>query len=142
MSCRTETIEIGERTYSVTQWPAATALKMQLRLMKAFGPGLAALLNVEVAKAGGIPVDELSSAIAKLFESNSVDAMVELLTECIYSAAVNGERINAATFAEIFSGDALGDSYRVFFFVVKVNFGNLIKSQKLKSVLDGLQEGK
>ena len=45
MACKTETKQIGDHEYSVTQWPAEKSMLMKFRLAKAFGASLATIME-------------------------------------------------------------------------------------------------
>ena len=45
MACKTETKQIGDHEYSVTQWPAEKSMLMKFRLAKAFGASLATIMG-------------------------------------------------------------------------------------------------
>lgn len=139
MSCETETTTINEREYSVTQWPAKKAILTKFKLVKTFGASLAILAG----QASGEDSDDakaLSNGLSTLFNHSSPDELLSLMTECIIGIACDGKRITESGFDELFSGDNLMDSYKVFIFVLKVNYGNLMKGQLADRFLAKMKE--
>lgn len=140
MSCKTETTQIGDHEYSVTQWPADKSILMKMKLAKTFGAsiGLIASVALESTKKKISEAEEakaLSEGIATLFESNSPEEVTNLIKSCVIGVAVDGTKITETTFNQIFSGDDIMDVYKVFMFVIKVNYGNLLKGQKAEALL-------
>lgn len=139
MACRTETKQIGNNEYSATQWPAEKSLLMKFRLTKVFGASLSSLLGVVDFKSMSVEDSKLevalSSAINSLFSSATPEEAVSLIKECIVGTAIGDTRITDTKFNEVFSGDDMMDMYKVFFFVLKVNYGNLFKGQKVGDFL-------
>lgn len=140
MSCKTETTQIGDHEYSVTQWAADKSILMKMKLAKTFGAsiGLIASVALESTKKKISEAEEakaLSEGIATLFESNSPEEVTKLIKDCVIGVAVDGTKITETTFNQIFSGDDIMDVYKVFMFVIKVNYGNLLKGQKAEALL-------
>lgn len=132
MSCETKTDTIGEHEYSVRQWSAEKALKMKFRIVKVVGSALATL------SAGDPDKDfegTLGKAIEDVFKNNDPDEIVALLKDSIIGVARDGTKITESSFNEHFSGDDLQDVYRVFVFVLRVNFGNFLKGQRAEEAL-------
>lgn len=139
MSCETETTTIGEHEYSVTQWPAKRAILTKFKLVKAFGAALTIIAGQASGEESG-DAKALSDGLSTIFEHSSPDELLSLMTECVVGVACNGKRITESTFDELFSGDNLMDSYKVFIFVLRVNYGNLMKGQLAKSFLAKMKE--
>jgi len=141
MSCKTENKQIGDHEYSVTQWPAEKAMTMKFRLTKVFGAAITSLAG----NVGDNDADDekqvmaLSNGLSKLFDGNSPEEITELLKNCVVGVACDGKRITDASFNELFSGDDLIEVYKVFVFVVQVNYSNLLKGQ-LAERLAAIQE--
>lgn len=140
MSCKTETTQIGDHEYSVTQWPADKSILMKMKLAKTFGAsiGLIASVALESTKKKISEAEEakaLSEGISALFESNSPEEITKLIKDCVIGVAVDGTKITETSFNQIFSGDDIMDVYKVFMFVIKVNYGNLLKGQKAEALL-------
>jgi hypothetical protein len=135
MGCKTETKQIGDHEYSVTQWPADKSMLTKFRLVKAFGASLATLMGNSPQSTKGKKVSEqdealaLSEGLSVLFQSNSPEELVALMKSCVVGVACDGRRITDSSFNELFSGDELLEVYKVFVFVLQVNYSNLFKGQ-------------
>jgi len=142
MACQTETTQIGDHEYSVTQWPAEKAILMKMRLAKTFGASLASI--VANSQGGNKSSDSddakaLSEGLSMLFQANSPEEVTNLIKESVIGVAMDGTKIMESRFNEVFSGDSLMDVYKVFMFVIKVNYGNLLKGQRVEGFLAKLQ---
>lgn len=134
MSCKTETKTINEHEYSATQWPAEKAMIIKFKLIKAFGASLSIIADTDNS-------DGISNGLNALFNSNSPEEIVALMKSCVVGVARDGKVITETSFDEFFSGDDLMDVYKVFVFVVGVNYANFLKGQwqeKLLAVQDSL----
>ena len=145
MACRTETKQIGEREYSVTQWPATKSMLMKLKLVKAFGVSLTKLVSSTSNQTKGKKSEEneiaaLSEGLSALFESNSPEELVALMKQCIEGVACDGKRITLTSIDEVFSPDDLMELYKVFIFVIQVNYGNFLKGQWADNLLAKMKE--
>ncbi len=132
MSCQTETKQIGDRNYSVTQWPAEDAILMKFRLAKTLGAPLAALMKNDLPHgteddrpSDGTDGQSLARSLSILFENSTPEELLAVVRDCVIGAGCNGKRITSTSFNELFSGDNLADVYRVFIFVLQVNYANL-----------------
>lgn len=133
MGCRTEAIDINDHEYCVTQWSAHKALINKFRMMKILGP-LLKLIKVDVTddqKLGGA----LGEVLSDIFHHSDPEELASLMKDFVTGAARDGKKMTEANITEYFSGDSLVDYYQVFIFVVKVNFGNLLQGQSVKSLL-------
>jgi hypothetical protein len=142
MACQTETTQIGDHEYSVTQWPAQKAILMKMRLAKTFGASLASIVaNSQGGKKSSDSDDAkgLSEGLNMLFQANSPEEVTSLIKETVVGVSMDGTRIMDSRFDEVFSGDNLMDVYKVFMFVIKVNYGNLLKGQKVEGFLARVQ---
>lgn len=136
MACNTETKQIGEHECSVTQWPADKSMLMKFRLTKAFGASLATM----VGDMDGDPeAEDFASGLSKLFETSSPEELVTLMKDCVINAAWDGTKITDTSFNQSFSGDDLLDVYKIFIFVLQVNYANLFKGQLANSFLAKLK---
>ena len=136
MSCKTESQEIGFREYSVTQWPASKSILMKLRLVKTFGATIAILAGEASDKKNKTKDDDtLSKGLSTLFHDSNPDEILTLLKECVIGVACDGEKITTSSFEALFSGDDLLEVYKVFLFVLKVNYANLMKGQLAENLL-------
>lgn len=146
MACKTETKQIGDHEYSVTQWPAEKSMLMKFRLAKAFGASLATLMgNSPQTAKNKKPTEQdealaLSEGLSVLFQSNSPEELVALMKNCVVGVACDGKRITESSFNELFSGDELLEVYKVFVFVLQVNYSNLFKGQLADRFLAKMKE--
>ena len=131
MACKTETKVIGEREYSVTQWPIDKSMLMKFRLGKVFSSSLSSIASV-IASDKPSEKDEvsaLSEGLSSLFQNTSPEELVRIIKDTVIGSACDGERITESSFTELFSGDDMIETYKVFIFVLKVNYSNLFKGQ-------------
>lgn len=146
MACKTETKQIGDHEYSVTQWSAEKSMLMKFRLAKAFGASLATLMgNSPQTTKNKKPTEQdealaLSEGLSVLFQSNSPEELVALMKNCVVGVACDGKRITESSFNELFSGDELLEVYKVFVFVLQVNYSNLFKGQLADRFLAKMKE--
>ena len=140
MSCRTESTEIGEHTISVTQWPAEKALSMKFKLLKALGPGFAKLGGALKAESSdGDELNAISEGLSLLFEHNTPEDAVALIKECLLGVSIDGKKLTPTGFTEFFSGDDLARIYPILWFILKVNYGNLLQGQSVEGLLAKLK---
>lgn len=137
MACKTESKQFGDHEYSVTQWPADKSMLMKFRLAKAFGAPITSLVGFLPDSKKSKEEKELmetkavSDGIKMLFESSSPEELVSLIKECVIGVSRDGTKITPSTYNEYFSGDDLMDIYKIFIFVIQVNYSNLFKGQLL-----------
>ena len=129
MACNTEESEIGGKRYVVTQWPASKAMLMKMRLSKMFGASFALMTTSE----------NISEAIATIFKDNDPEDVVKLIEDTVMSCRCDGEVMTDALYEQTFSGDDLMNAYKVFFFILKVNFSALFKGQKAEAILSKMK---
>jgi hypothetical protein len=115
---------------------------MKMRLAKTFGASLASI--VANSQGGNKSSDSddakaLSEGLSMLFQANSPEEVTNLIKESVIGVAMDGTKIMESRFNEVFSGDSLMDVYKVFMFVIKVNYGNLLKGQRVEGFLAKLQ---
>jgi hypothetical protein len=136
MACKTESKTIGDTEFSVTQWPAEKSMLMKMRLAKAVGPALAKLAAFDDKKTNkNQQLTGASDAISILFKDNSPEEVTKLIKDCVVGVSRNGEIVTESGFNQHFSGDSLSDVYKVFFFVISVNYRNFIKGQYIDKML-------
>lgn len=120
-----QTREINGHTYTVTPLPARRAFKLKTRLVRALGPGLAAMVGS--AKGASLMDSEvdgaaLASGVETLFANlGSDEDILQLLMELLQGARRDNIEITPATFDLDFQG-CLSDAYQIAWFVVEVNF--------------------
>lgn len=131
MSCKTESTQIGNHEYSVTQWPAEKSVLMKFRLAKALGSSLSkiatALSSNNVTKEDKMAA--FSEGVSELFKNSSPEELSKLIKDCVVNGYCDGTMITETSYNELFSGDSIADLYKVFFFVIKVNYGNFIPAR-------------
>lgn len=144
MVCKTESTEIDDHEYAVTQWSAEKSILMKLKLTKIFGPSLSTLVNLALDQnKEDQDVDEsqiLSGAISLLFDNSTPEEITAMIKSCVIGVARDGKKITETSFAELFTGEDLMLIYRIFFFVLKVNYGNLFKGQLVNNLLAKVKE--
>lgn len=144
MSCETESKTIGDNEYSVTQWPATKAMTMKLRLIKAFGASIAIIAG-QIKTGDDLDnsdndANAFAAGLSSIFNNNSPEEIVSLIKESIINVSCNGTKITDSSFDQLFSGDDLLEAYKVFLFVLKVNYSNLMKGQLAEDLLVKVQE--
>lgn len=142
MVCKTETKEIGEHEYSVTQWPAEKSMLMKFKLIKSFGPSITSLMG-STSNDDKSETDEaqaLSNSLNALFQTTSPEELVILMKSCVVGVARDGKRITETSFNEFFSGDDMLDIYKIFIFVLQVNYANFMKGQFADKFLATMKE--
>ncbi len=135
MACKTETKQIDDHEYSVTQWPAEKSITMKFRLVKVFGASLTMLASENKNE-----VENFSLAIQTLFSNTEPEELFNILKSCIVGTACDGRKITETSFNELFSGDDLMEVYQVFIFVLQVNYSNLFKGQLADRLLAKVKE--
>lgn len=136
MACRQETLEINGDTYLVFQLPPSEALPLKFKLAKILGPSLAELLEgIDIAgdnqKASGKAVIE---AISKIFSELDPEEITKLIQKVVSRVRKNGKHV---IFDEDFQDD-FNTLYKIFFWVLQVNFGNFFEGLGLKAGLEKL----
>jgi hypothetical protein len=144
MACKTETKKIGNHDYTVTQWPAQKAILVKLKMVKIFGASLLILANdkgkqkSKREQANGS--ETFSDSFNALFENSTPEELLKTMTDSILGIMCDGKRMTLSNFDEVFSGDSLLEMFLVFLFVMKVNFGNLMKGQLAEDFLAKMKE--
>lgn len=138
MACNTEELEINDVQYVCTQYPAIQGMKFKLKVLKTLGPVITEIIPMIGKDAeDGDQLSAISNVIEKLFQISSPDEIVDLIVEMMTTGNVKreGKRITEALFTEQFSGDNMMEVYKVFAFVLKVNYKGFFKGQKAKELL-------
>lgn len=138
MGCKTETKNIDDVDYSVTQWPATKALTNKFKIGKVLGPALSVIsLDIKDDKS----VESLGKGISAIFEHSDPHEVVELIKSCIINNVSKDKKLlTSSDFETLFSGDDLILVYKLFIFVLKVNYGNLFKGQWAKGLLAKMEK--
>lgn len=140
MSCKTETKMIGDKEVSATQWPVEKSMLMKLKLVKAIGPSLTKLVSISFDKDSSLSAEILSDGLSILFEQNSPEDLFALIKSCLIGVAINGRRVTENSINEQFSPDDMMDMYRIFLFVLQVNYQNFFKGQLVEEFLAKMKE--
>lgn len=130
------TKEINGRTYYVVQMPPTKAIPIQLKLTKMFGAaiGLMAPVLSTASKAGPeARMAAMGGAIGALFEKNNESEVFSLICAVVCTAKVDGKRIDDIDTA--FQGEYLADLYKVFFWVLGVNFSSFFGEGGLEGLM-------
>lgn len=144
MGCNTDNKQIGEHEYSVTQWPATKALLNKLKLIKTFGSAMAniaSLISSDKSEENK-DAEALAKGLSDLFDNNSPEDIVEIIKDFIIGVACDGTRITPSKFEELFSGDDLLEAYKVFIFVIQVNYKNLMKGPLADRLMEKIKANK
>lgn len=113
------------RQYYVVQMPATQALKIQLQLTKIMGAAIGELiphLRKDSKSDSGERLGSMGAAISALFKHASEEEVLELIQKVVLTAKIDGKRIDSVD--EAFQGEYLADVYKVFFWVLGVNFAS------------------
>lgn len=133
MACKTESKQIGDNEFSVTQWPVDRALITKIKLVKIFGAAFASMAtSAEEKPSSKAKASEgkiFSEGLSILFSSSNPEEIAGIIKQSVIGVACNGTRITESTYNELFSGDNMMDLYKVFLFVLQVNYSNLFKGQ-------------
>ena len=116
MACKTETEIINGHTYVCTQLDAERALKAQLKLMRIMGEPIIELLSK--MEKNGLDDEAAMSSFSKLGKNLDSDEFFKMFVDFTSECMRDGQRVN---FVSDFSGNLL-ESWKVFIFVLKVNF--------------------
>ena len=123
---------------------ASTKSYPKLKLVRTFGAALSILAG-DTSKTKSKDKDKeeaeaLSNGLTAIFNNTSPEELLKLMTDCVVDIMCDGKRITITSFDEIFSGDDLLDVYKVFIFVMQVNYGNLMNGQLAGNFLAKMKE--
>ena len=140
MATKTETTTINDIEFSVTQWPAEKAIVTKLRLMKILGASVAALASLSKADSDSDNAEALAKGLESVFNNTKPEQVFKLIHSCVIGTQYkmfNGAKgiLDDSKFTKLFSGDDLLNVYKLFIFVMKVNYGNLMKGQLVDKLL-------
>ena len=135
MAIETESKMIGDNEFSVTQWNAEKALLNKLKLIKVLGPSLALFASLKKEHSQEDEVRALSEGLEKVFQNTQPEELVDIIKSFIIGTGCNDKRITDGSFNSIFNECGMLDIYRVFAFVIQVNYSNLLKSRLAGSLL-------
>lgn len=146
MSCKTETKQIievdndGQEVtveYSCTQFSAMKAMNYKLRLIKLLGNAVTQLVPALGSKEAN-QVEALGKAVNALFEAAQPEELSKLVVEMVTSQSVvrNEKKLTSASEIDMYySGDNLMALYKVFLFVLQVNYAGFFKGKKAQELL-------
>jgi len=142
MATKEDTKEINGHSYYVRQLPPTKALPLKFELGRIFGKALPSLLSGK-GKDEDIQAEAFGTAIQSIFNAADPEQLTALIKRVVETATRDGKRIMDGGSEETISFDnAFIDDYqamyKVFYFVLVVNFGNFIKGFGLN--LDKLKE--
>lgn len=131
MACNDATKTINGREYYVVQMSPLKAIPVQLKLTKIFS-GSIGKLGAAMKGDWGQQATALGDAMASIFESASEEEIFTLIQTVVNTAKVDGKKID---FNRDFQGEYLSDVYKVFFWVLGVNFSSFFGASGLDGFL-------
>lgn len=148
MACKTETTTIGEHEYSVTQWSVDISFVNKLKLGKLFGKSITKLTAIISDTIGEDSedvseekvIEAIGEAIECLFEKAEPEEIFAFIKKCVVGTSCDGKRITEASFTELYSGDNLFEVYRLFFFILRVNYANLFPGHLIEGALTAIRK--
>lgn len=149
MACETETKIIDGIEYSCTQYSAKKGAIFKLRVMKMFGPSVKKLLPALPTKAknkkeNSTAIDQVNillAAMNALFEKADPEEIIDLIWQMLGTGNTCRDevKLSEATLDQYFSGNDLSTVYKVFIFVLKVNYADFFKGQRAKEALAAVE---
>lgn len=107
MATKSKTVEIEEKSFSITSFPARKGIKVQAKLIKYALPFIHLLEGEKSAaetKEKGISKSSLAAFISGI-EAKLDDKMIDFLVEMVEKVKVSGIDMNDTTFNETFASD-------------------------------------
>lgn len=140
MTVKDENKTINGRQYYVVQMPPSEALVLQLKLTRILGGAIGALApalssNAKVDGAGRSAA--MAGAMGALFANATEQEVFGLMRDVVTTAKVDGERVQID---KHFQGEYLSDVYKVFFWVLGVNFASFFGEGGLDGLLAKFQK--
>lgn len=136
MACEVEQQNIAGVNYGVTQWSAEKALIMKFKLIKAFGASVTSFLKTDIDDTA-----KITNALESLFNSITPEDAVVLIKSCIVNnVRAEGKLLQEVDFNTYFAGDKLINIYKVFIFVIRVNYKNFFNGQLGGILTEATQE--
>jgi len=130
MATKEDTKEINGHSYYVRQLPPTKALPLKFELGRIFGKALPSLLSGK-GKDDDIQAEAFATALQSIFNAADPEQLTSLIKRVTETATRDGNRImdgnaeKTISFDDAFIDDYSG-MYKVFYFVLVVNFGNFI----------------
>lgn len=131
MACQDANKTINGREYYVVQMTPDKAIPIQLKLTKILG-GSIGKLGAAMKGDFSQQAEALGESVTALFENASEEEIFALIKKVVTTAKVDGERIDIAIH---FQGEYLADIYKVFFWVLGVNFSSFFGANGLDGFL-------
>ena len=142
MACETIEAEINGVQYVTTQWSATKQLLNKMKLISVFGNAIFQVVQGLQGTKGDEEVGDkqmgaIENAFTTLFEKSSPEQITETIKSILTCGATkrDGKRITPGTFDEIYNDAGMGEMYRACLFVIKANYGDFLKGQKVASIL-------
>lgn len=127
MACKTDKTEINGNVYVATQFPADMGLVMKFRFGKLFKSVLVDLLPLlKAAKNGDASnkIEAFMGILDKLLE-NDPESMAKFIQDMFRGVKINGT--SSFDFGSHFA-DNYSEMYKVFFWLIKLNFGGFFNA--------------
>ena len=122
----TQTLQIGDRVYTVSQLPAMRAQRLLPRLLKAVGPAVAALLASGASLKDVMAMDlskvDLGAVVKGLAENLTPDEYESLLRELLSTATLGGKDLMPQF--DIAMQGRVGEVFQLLKFAFQVNYRN------------------
>lgn len=123
--------EINGSRYTVTQLPARRALKLQYKLLKVFGAGLALIFTPSVGKEAdgktslsiNFNGDDVSKSLMLMMSNLDDNSFEALVLELLQGVRKDGVELTAPVIDFEFAGDSV-TIFKVIWFVLEVNFSD------------------
>lgn len=137
MACRTELQIIDDIEYGCTQYPATQGMIFKFKVIKSFGESLAILVGSMTTNDTEAQLSALSLGISKLFNSVTPEDLAALINEMLTTGSVSrdGKKLSKSAIDEHFSGDDMASLYKLFVFVLKVNYAGFFKGKNAQAIL-------
>jgi hypothetical protein len=126
MGLKTQTIQIGQHTYAVTQLPGWRAMEVWYSLVSSAGPAVARVAAgaVGARTMGDINMLEVSDGLGVLFTRLPWTEFQKLLKDLLATATVDGgSTMVLSQFDTLFQGDCMA-VLSLAKFALEVNYGN------------------
>jgi hypothetical protein len=128
MGQKTQTIQIGQHSYAVTQLPGWRSTEVWYGLVASAGPALARVMGGAMASGtgelGDVDMREVSEGVGQLFTRLPWPEFQRLLKELLATATVDGGSTPVLSqFDVLFQGDTMA-VLQLAKFALEVNYGN------------------
>lgn len=126
---------INGRQYYVVQMPPVDAVVLQLEISRILGTAIGALIPALGKNANSNDSQRaaaLGGVFGMLFEKASPAELTDLIVRVVSTAKVDGRRIDVNN---DFQGEYLPDLYKVFMWVLQVNFASFFGAGGLDGLL-------